>query len=212
MRGNIYFIIFLSAACGQILKSDNSDKDCLPDNLFVATGLQESMIIDDFSFNKQVDYFYKEKKLIELDSLQKTKLLAPFVKYFPPYSHIAHFISKQDKIGDFQPIILRVVGTDYLTLWLLLLDKDCKPVSLFFLEGENCEGPWDTDSTIMDCPTKRNKFIKNRIESYELRTTDFFNSNKSIIDSLVYTTEINEKGEFKTKRIDSVRYTRRKRR
>jgi hypothetical protein len=90
----------------------------------------------------------------------------------------------------------------------LLIDKDCNPVSLFYLEGENCEWPWETDSTIMDCPTKRNKFIGNKIESCEVRTTNFFNSNKAIIDSLFYTTEINDRGEFKTKRTDSVRYVR----
>jgi hypothetical protein len=168
------------------------------------------MDLDDFKFNKQGDYFYKEKKLIELDSSQKALLLKPYVKYFPPHQYIAHFVSKQDKIGIFQPIILRVVGTDYLTLWLLLIDNDCKPVNVFYLEGENCEGPWETDSTIMDCPIKRNKFTKNKIESFEIRTTDFLNSSKSIIDSLVYITEVNEQGEFKTKRTDSVRYIRRK--
>jgi hypothetical protein len=168
------------------------------------------MILDDFEWNKHVDYFYSGKKLVELDSLQKAKLLKPFINYFSPRQYIAHFVSKQEKIGNFQPIILRVVGTDYLTLWLLLLDNNCKPVSVFYLEGQNCEGPWETDSTTMSCPVKRNKFNKNKIDSYEIRTTDFLDSNKSIIDSLVYTTEITDRGEFKTRRIDSVRYVRRK--
>jgi hypothetical protein len=209
---NTYFFIFLFISCGQTIKLDNSEKDCLPDNLFVATGLKQSMILEDFKHDKHWDYFYKKKRLIALDSLQKTKLLEPFVQWFPAYQYIAHFVSKQDKIGEFQPIILRVVGTDYLTLWLLLLDNECKPVSVFYLEGKNCEGPWETDSTIMDCPIKRNKFKGNKIDSYEIRKTDFLNTDKSIIDSLVYATEISEKGEFKTKRIDSVRYVRRRKR
>lgn len=212
MRVNIYFFFFLFFACGQTRKTYDIEKDCLPDNLFVVAGLKESMILDDFKFNKDWDYYYLGKKLIELDSLEKTELLKPFVEYFPPYQYIAHFVSKQDKIGNFQPIILRVVGTDYLTLWLLLVDNDCKPVNVFYLEGENCEGPWETDSTIMGCAIRRNKFNKDKIESYEIRTTDFLNSNKSVIDSLVYTTEISDRGEFKTKRTDSVRYARRKKR
>jgi hypothetical protein len=60
-----------------------------------------------------------------------------------------HLIAKQQKIGKYQPIILWVGGTDYLTSVLLLVDSDCNPVSHLILEGEDCEGPFETDSTIM---------------------------------------------------------------
>jgi hypothetical protein len=100
--------------------------------------MNESILLDDFKNESNWDISYNNKKLKQLDSVQKTKLLMPFRNLPPSYS-IAYFISKQYKIGDFQPIILRVLGTDYLTSWLLLIDKDCNPVSLFYLEGENCE-------------------------------------------------------------------------
>jgi len=52
----------------------------------------------------------------------------------------AFFIAKQNKIGDFQPVVLLLTGDDYTSLTLIVLDKNGVPLSGFNLAG-GMDGP-----------------------------------------------------------------------
>lgn len=202
------FLLLLTVACSHYRKKASENSYCLPDSAFVLLNLKESITLESFKYSDNFDVMYSGQKLNKLDSGQKEKLLRGVINNgFPPYMFDVHLIAKQQKIGKYQPIILWVGGTDYLTSVLLLVDSDCNPVSHLILEGENCEGPFETDSTIMLCPIKYNQFQGNKIESQEVRRIEFFDSGKTIIDSLSYHTEIDDMGQFRTERLDSIRYT-----
>lgn len=180
-------------------------RDCLPDHLFVSFQLNASISLDTIMFD-QSDYYYDGKKLIELDSQQKEWWIKPFVKVFPANSYKAHFVSKLSSIHNLQPVILRVAGTDYETLWLLLLNKNCEAVGLFYLEGENCEGPMENDSTVVFCPVRRNRMRGNSLITHETRISESLTSGHRVIDSLTFATTIDRSGRFVTKRLDSIRF------
>lgn len=198
-------LLVLSAACSPT--TDEKEGVCLPDHLFALKNLEESIPLQEFFTGRDQGLYYKDQQLTALDSVQERKMLKPFVPFFSADEYTAHYISKQPKIGEWQPVILRVARTTGLYEWLVMVDKDCKPVSRFILEGENCETPVETDSTLMYCPLRKNKLIGNRIESYEIRTMRFLDDQKKVIDSLSYLTEIDEHGMFHTRKRDSVRFT-----
>lgn len=198
-------LIFLTSCHFQT--SNQNDGVCLPDQLFALKNLEESIPLNEFFVGRDQALYYKDQQLTALDSVQERVMLKPFVPFFSADEYTAFFISKQPKIGEWQPVILRVTRATGLYEWLVIVDKDCKPISRFILEGENCEAPIETDSTLMYCPFRKNKLVGNRIESYEIRTTRFLDDQKKVIDSLSYVTEIDEKGMFRTKKKDSVRFT-----
>ncbi|MBI3220948.1 MAG: hypothetical protein HYZ44_15645 [Bacteroidetes bacterium] len=201
----IFSVVLLSVSW----KTPPPSKECFPDKLFATFHLNEAISLDVIKYDRS-NYYFMEKRLVELDSQQKEKLIKPFLKTLPVYSYQAHFISKLSPVDNLQPIILRVVGTDYHTLWLLLINKNCTPISFFYLEGENCEGPMETDSTVTFCPVRRSICKGNTIVTYETRTSEAVSDKKSMVDSLVFTTTFNKRGEFVTKRKDSTRYYRQK--
>lgn len=206
LKSLFLLLLVLLAACHS-KTIDQNEGDCLSDHLFVLKNLNESIPLNEFFTGRDQALYYKDQQLVELDSIQERKMLKPFVSFFSADEYTAFFISKQPKIGDWQPVLLRVTRATGLYEWLVIVDKDCKPLSRFVLEGENCESPIETDSTIMYCPVRKNKFVGNRIESFEVRTTRFLDDQKKVIDSLSYVTEIDGKGMFRTKRLDSVRFT-----
>lgn len=195
------------ASCSQVNKQHAVSTNCLPDSLFVAQASERSINLSALEIEDNFNISYKGSKLTPLSSEQKIHLLGPFITNgFAPTDFTAHFVSKQQKMGNLQPITLRVLGTDYLAHWLVLLDDQCNPVSRFYLEGEGCEGPSETDSTMMDCPTKQNRFSKNAIESCEIRQINYTDgTGRKIIDSLFYRTTISDSGELKTLLVDSIR-------
>jgi hypothetical protein len=199
-------LLILLTSC-HFQTSDQTGVACLPDQLFALKNLGESIPLNEFFVGRDQALYYKDQTLTALDSVQERRMLQPFVPFFSADEYTAFFVSKQPKLGEWQPVILRVSRATGLYEWLVIVDKDCKPVSRFILEGENCEAPVETDSTVMYCPVRKNKFVGNRIESYEIRTTRFLDDQKKIIDSLSYITEIDERGMFQTKRKDSVRFT-----
>ncbi|MCE2995943.1 MAG: hypothetical protein ACK5RG_09850 [Cyclobacteriaceae bacterium] len=205
MRVSISLSILLFAFASLSLNKPPTTRDCLPDHLFVSFQLNESISLDTIMFDRS-GYYYDGKKLIKLDSQQKERWIKPFVKAFPANLYEAHFVSKLSPIHNLQPIIISVVGTDYHTLWLLMLNKNCEAVSIFYLEGENCEGPMENDSTVVFCPFRRNRMQGNSLITYETRISEYLTSGHRVIDSLTFATSINRSGRFVTKRLDSIRF------
>jgi len=146
-----------------------------------------------------------------MDSLQIVELLFPFLgDHFKPSYWVADFVAKQEKHGELQPIIVRVEGFEYLTLWYLLLDRDCNLKGYFNLEKCEYDEGWAENPIGSYCKKKkRSKFDKGIIESYEIRETDHVDARTTVIDSLMYRTTINSDGKLNTNRIDSVRITKR---
>ncbi len=189
-------------------KKPSAIKDCLPNELFASFQLADLISLNDFNFDSKGNYFYGEKKLTELDSQQKEKWIRPFVEAFPAIEYRAQLVAKLSPINNLQPITLRVVGTDYLTLWLLLLNENCDPVSVFYLEGKNCEGPMENDSTVIFCPVRKNRINGSTLITYETRMAESKVSGHLVFDSLTFSTSIDSRGQFITKRLDSIRFYR----
>src|SRR6266850_1831562 len=127
MRLRLLVISIFLFTCAKIKETDNKENNCLPDNLFVSTNFKESMSVDDVPReDRGRRCYFKSKQLKQMDSLQIVELLFPFLgDHFKPSYWVADFVAKQEKHGELQPIIVRVEGFEYLTLWYLLLDRDC---------------------------------------------------------------------------------------
>ena len=122
-------ISFITTLC-LISCSGNMDNQSIvaSDSLFVlksilSTDIQKKFYLDDTSASFQL-YLdsTKKKPFVKLDSLQKIKLLAPAISMDPIWvatDQDAYFISKQEKIGDFDVIIIETSGTDYAALVLV---------------------------------------------------------------------------------------------
>ncbi|UXE68831.1 MAG: hypothetical protein KA713_09755 [Chryseotalea sp. WA131a] len=210
MRLGLLVIFALLFACVQTKQNDSSATNCLPDSLFAAINLRESISLNDISReNSGRRFYYKSKQLKEMDSLQIVKLLFPFLgDYYKPSYWIAGLVSKQEKIGDLQPIIVRVEGFEYMTLWYLLLDDNCNLKDEFNIEECGYDASWGENPIGMYCKkVRRSKFDKGVIDTYEIKEIDF-KDNLITIDSLTYHTIINSDNKFVTKRKDSIRITR----
>ncbi|MFM8914349.1 MAG: hypothetical protein ACKOE6_15740 [Flammeovirgaceae bacterium] len=203
----LLFFCFIFSSCSTGATKKTAEVECFPDSFFKLFNVSDAPLLSDFEYGEGSDIFLGRSFLKELDSAEKQNLLFGILKNgFPPYTHRVHFVAKQEKIGRFQQIIIQVGGTDYLTSMILLLDENCRPVSHYILEGKDCEGVFETDSTIMACPIKRNHFDGNVVQSTEIRRNEYLHSDKILIDSLSYETEFDTSGQFNTRLIDSVRY------
>lgn len=153
----------------------------------------------------------------QLTKAQKAKLVQPFVskdipvadpKTIPDLMN-AYFISKQDKVGEYQPVILFIDGDDYTALTLIVLDKNNNYVSGFNLCGGFNSGPWMQGDTVTAFPDNRISFFnKNQITSYQVSEYLYPDSLKksSIKDSIVINSYIDKNGKIDSKTVFKKRY------
>ncbi|MFI5186943.1 MAG: hypothetical protein ACHQF0_09475, partial [Chitinophagales bacterium] len=146
----------------------------------------------------------KKIGLIQLDSSQKRRYISSMPGFAPDWimnDWQVCFVSKQDKIGEFTPIIVWAGGTDYGALILIILDKANHPVSYLELSGGECG---DDPSY---CDLRHSFFNNDEIRTYirkkVWRKDDSFTG---YVDSINYRTKILSTGKFVTKKIDSTRY------
>ncbi|MCS3737354.1 hypothetical protein [Mucilaginibacter dorajii] len=170
--------------------------------------------IDSSIFIKYSDSTCK-KPLKLFSKNQCALLLAPFlpVGYGVDYAvdeMWGHFVSKQNKIGSLQPIIVSVGAVhDYFALRLIILNKNGKAISYidlddptYFPQDHNSYTDYQTESySVLD---------KNEIISY--RVSKFRYANKGpvgelVVDSVVFKSVIDAKGKISTKQIAKNRYT-----
>ena len=208
-------IIFLgcSNSTDQSYRSQLSASSCpLPDSLFAFRNISSSLVAEHFYYDTNNSCYTDSSKKIKLVLLSDTQK-KQFIDSIAPYSNEwimgdwqMHFISRQNKIESFTPIIVSAGGTDYSALILVLLDSTCHPVSNFILSGGECG-----DDPI-ECDFKQSFLNGGQIKSY-VRTIvnkeNLYNSDSLLIDSVNYITDILPNGRFETKEIDSIRYKRR---
>ena len=199
----------------------------LSDSLFVYKNIKNSTLTKTLSWDYQsgvrvfTDSTHKTV-YTKLDSNQMQRLIAPVL---PDHAvGIAeymegHFISRQENVYDYTPIVVWVNGDDFGELIYILLDTDNKPVSGFVLYGGDCGGgQFDFNDTLLTyCPEKHCSSIEGKkIITYTLDTYDkkeWYEKPDSIehpsyVDSVTFETLIRPDGTFESKRIDSVRFTR----
>jgi len=115
---------------------------------------------------------------------------------------LAFFIAKQNKIGEFQPIVLYITGDDYSSLTLIVLNKNNSPVGGFNLCGGLDSGPYSTGDSLTTYHANSYSIINpNQIITYRIDQSDFADSVKkpSIIDSSVFSSHIDKDGKIRTK-------------
>jgi hypothetical protein len=161
-------------------------------------------------------YADSTKKLLipAMDSIMKKKIIVPMTGIDASYVvrfMTAHYISKQDTVGIYTPIIVRLSGDDYDETMMILLDTAGTPVSKLRLAGGECGGPDEIgDSLLLNCPVQYSYFERDRIHSYVLHVYDHVKGDgiPSLIDSVTYEGVIGTNGMIGVTRKDSTRYSR----
>ena len=218
MNKLILFVLIIGLGFSCSVKTDkNFNEFGLPDSLFALKNIENADLVYKVKYidNKLFLDSLKKIEFVALNTTYKLKILAPILKqelgvdkdYVKSFM-ISYFISKQDKIGDYQPVIIWISGDDYTSLILTLVDSTLNPVSHLVLNGGLFAGPYEfNDSLTCWGEDKYSKINKNRIESYTLNTYVWTDSrNDSVfVDSINYKYQIMENGQIKTEKIDSIR-------
>lgn len=213
-KGYILLLVITAISWFACRQEQTASSNSLPDNLFKLHNISSSL----FTVDSSVMNSY-----VVMDTIEKAQLLTPEVVRGSPgaievgQSYIIHdmeakFISKQDKIGNTQPIIVSVHGDDYGSLILLVLDeKNNKLISHLMLSGGFDGGP---DNEIGDSliffhdmeSTIKNDIIKTYLLKIQLWEKD--STRLPLIDSISYMRKILPTGEIKLISKDSIRYSR----
>ena len=155
--------------------------------------------------------------LVELNKQQKMQLIADIISKDLNASNKendltdliqAYFVSKQDKVAGFQPIILYLTGDDYQALKLIVLDANNKLVDNYNLYGGFNAGPYSQGDTLTIEPTEVYALIdKKQFITYCSTLsypTDTLKKN-SILDSDVYRSTIASTGRISTTQTAKIR-------
>ena len=197
------------ATDGQASSSSQTPIGFLPDSLFVLKNWMSSDIDSASMVNAvAMDSFYSENIVGAILVDEKLFTTPDQIKG----RIYGRFISKQNKIGAYTPIIIAVNGDDYGAIFYALLDSSLRPVSYFRMQGGISAGPDEiTDSTVV-LPRDRHSVISGlSIHTYDLIETDWIDSTKNFkdIDSITFSTQIDEQtGRIITRQLDSVHYKR----
>ncbi|MES2278222.1 MAG: hypothetical protein V4592_19485 [Bacteroidota bacterium] len=198
----------------------DNDGSCLPDTKFVYKNLTNTFALDLYTKyldNKLYTDSTRKTAFTALTPTQKLKLISPFIsklldvndKYAVDLMQ-AYFISKQPKIGEFQPIIVSISGDDYNSLTMIILDKNCHYIDAYNVNGGMQPGPnMIGDSTIKIELRSYSIIDKDNIQSIkidETYSTDSIKKKPSIIDSTVFKTSVDRFGKFKTKQYSISHY------
>jgi hypothetical protein len=210
-------LVYIICSCNESnTKNTNNNELSLKDSLFVFKGISSTEIVEKSVWDFEQLYVDSTEKrtYIKLDNKQKLRLLPNILKMDTLWIRMdiqAYFISKQEKIGNIQPIIIQTSGTDFAALLLINLDNKGNLLSGMILTGgENSSPQGELDSLLFLRPYTRCFFNKNHIKSYTLSAMVEKNRNNklAIIDSVNYESVIESNGTIKTKKLDSFRYKR----
>jgi hypothetical protein len=156
-----------------------------------------------------------EKPLKLFSKNQCALLLAPFLPagYGVDYAvdeMWGHFVSKQNKIGSLQPIIVSVGAVhDYWALRLIILNKNGKAISYIDLDNPTYF-PQDNKSYADYQIESYSTLKENEIISYRVAKFHYASKNplkELVVDSVVLKSVIDAKGKISTKQIAKIRYT-----
>jgi len=191
----------------------------IDDSLFVFKGIQSTECIEKcvWDNNKLFVDSIKKTALVLLDNKEKLSILSEILKMDTAWIKqgiFAYYVSKQEKIGRIQPIIIKVEGLDYSSLLLVLTDETGNIISEKILFGGEAGGPDEvSDTLVIFTPVSRCCFNKNEIKTHSTikiinpkLENPRQNSIPAKIDSINYLSIIDSKGNIETKKIDSTRY------
>lgn len=209
MKSTLFFAFLLSVLLSCSTKQSNQlvqSKDFeMPDSLFALKDISE--INDKLLLDST-----KEVKFVKLDSTFIHKIINPilvknhgFRKEYIDGFETSYFISKQKKIGNFQPIILSTFGVDNWCILLVIVDSNYTPISHTILKG-NYGSAFKMINKNLDYV---DEYLYSKIDENFITTRrkiSYLNSFKEIYkDSINYRSEILKNGIIKTQRIDSIR-------
>ncbi len=209
------FLFLLSCSTGE-----NKQIIVLSDDLFVVKNLKNTSLIHSFKYqnNRLFSDSTFRTEFVPLDSTFKRLILAPILKkdlgVDAEYSGkfiLCYFISKQEKFGQYQPIVIYSTGDDYSSLILAVLDSTFNPISHLVLSGGLFAGPYEANDSITSWGEETfSKINDNEINSYVSKTYVWTDSrdDSAFIDSLVFSSKIRDNGTIETKLIDSLRIKR----
>lgn len=168
-----------------------------------------------FDYHLYTDSTFK-RHYIELTPNQRAQLTQKFfsklMKVDSSYAVnqiTAYFVSKQRKLGNLQPLLIRLAGDDYGSLTLIVLDKDNKYLSGYNVSGGFNSGPDEQGDSLETYETRSYSHLKNnRISTYYIYETDPMDTVKTtaLIDSNAFESIIGANGSITTRQIGEVHY------
>lgn len=211
-------IIGLGFSCSVKTDKKIEESEALPDRLFALKNIEDAdLIYNNIRYIDEGLYLDSSKKIefVELNTVYKEKILSPILKqdlgvdkdYVKSFMQ-SYFISKQDKIGDYQPLIIWTSGDDYTSLILTLVDSTLNPVSHMVLNGGFLSGPFEVNDSLTSWEDeKHSKIDGNTIHYYSLTNYIWSDSrnDSAFVDSITYISKILQNGQINTEKIDSVR-------
>lgn len=213
-----FFCVLLMIACSNRVISITSkevNNTLNADSNFVYRNIQDisfmdTMILDDFI----------NQNFRQLNDQTKINYLYDYISHEDGYKISkdwikqdleAFIVARQEKIGTFEPTLIKVFGTDFTALVLVNLDNNDKILSGYPIFCTENSGPEISEDTlIVTRPKVRCTFSKNVINTEKLTGTIQINpkteKDNFYIDKITYKTTISESGTFSTVKIDSIRY------
>jgi hypothetical protein len=205
-------------ACSNRVKSSTSkevNNTLNSDSNFVYRNIQDisfmdTMILDDF-INQNFRQLNDQTKINYLYDYISHEDGSKISKDWIKQDLEAFIVACQEKIGTFEPTLIKVFGTDFTALVLVNLENNDKILSGYPIFCTENSGPEISEDTlIVTRPKVRCTFSKNVINTEKLTGTIQINpkteKDNFYIDKITYKTTISESGTFSTVKIDSIRY------
>lgn len=189
---------------------------------FVVTNVNNLDFVDSLQFGDTGDLYLgssKTKKFEKLSDLLKIKYLKGVLKNddgsdmpedWMTMDIQAFIIGKRPKIGNFEPTIIKVYGTDCLAVVLVNIDNTGNVVSRFpIYKIENNSPVISEDTLVVTSPKIKCIFKNNTILTSTLTGT--CNPKKDsmehfLIKQINFKTTISNNGQFQTVRLDSTEF------
>jgi hypothetical protein len=218
----IFILLSYLYSCNQPIKNTESFNTQKKDSNFIMTDVVDLDFVD--KLNWDFDNLYldslKNKKFEKLSNANKLKYLKGLLK-FEDGTEIqddwiegdlqAFIIGTRPKIGNFQPTLIKIYGTDYAGVFLININESGNVISSYPIYDLENSGPEFSDSTmIISRPKTKCKFEKNSILLSRLVGTCYPKNvglQEFNIKQINYKTTINESGEIVITKLDSSQYT-----
>ena len=217
MNKLIIFCILLLVSCST---GKTQQENLLSDDHFVFKNLKNTSLIHSFKYqnNRLFSDSTFRTEFVPLDSTFIRLILAPILKkdlgvdagYTVKFT-LSHFISKQEKLGQYQPIVIYSTADDYASLILAVLDSTFNPISHLILSGGLFAGPYEANDSLTSWGEETfSKINNNEITSFVSKTYVWTDSrdDSEFIDSLLFSSKIRDNGTIETKLLDSLRIKR----
>jgi hypothetical protein len=171
----------------------------------IVRGMLDSVLYADTTFTKHYTPL-SAQQCAKFVTPVVSKMLGVSVNYVRDLMHI-WFVSKQNKVGDLQPLVVSLEGKDYSSFIMIILDKYNKPVQGLIL-NEN-SGPTNYDGSTNWVSHKiYSQINNNEITTYHVNETSHTYPAKSqiIVDSTVFKSLISKGGNILTKQVVKARF------